>query len=506
MYYNIKIKSNGSEFSLESNNKEVTQREMDIYFSHIFDVSEEFKSKIKKIEIVNTNVKSINEIEKLTPNNQKEASKAVLFEEEIEKMANLKAQKIIEEKIQQQQEEEKKALELAKQQEEERKKQELIKQQEQRAKEEEYAKKQAQELARLQVEQMQKRAQELARQQEEQALLLEKQKEQAITNSLPSETITFQNEPSISPKPTVVEQPRQVEAPIQTQKQEIETKDFIIEETNQAPEIQSDIDELINLAQEKLEIKQTSHNDDIYLNFSKDNMEDLSIIPDVRIEESQIEQHYQSKLDDIFNSTPDFSQEPQVQTPTMAPDYELEEILTTIAQEISQIEELPINIEEMSVSIQEETTKTQEEVIQVQEKQTTIPQQEIIKNPEYNYLPEDDEDEKQDVQETNPTQAPAPTPTVELDFKPFLAGFACSEIIDEFLICAYFIKNVLRKSEFTIKFINSKLFQATGKIANLSILDELISREYIKTIDTDEGKKYSITMDGESYFAEKFQG
>ena len=160
----------------------------------------------------------------------------------------------------------------------------------------------------------------------------------------------------------------------------------------------------------------------------------------------------------------------------------------------------------MSVSIQEETTKTQEEVIQVQEKQTTIPQQEIIKNPEYNYLPEDDEDEKQDVQETNPTQAPAPTPTVELDFKPFLAGFACSEIIDEFLICAYFIKNVLRKSEFTIKFINSKLFQATGKIANLSILDELISREYIKTIDTDEGKKYSITMDGESYFAEKFQG
>ena len=51
MYYNIKIKSNGSEFSLESNNKEVTQREMDMYFAHIFDVSENFKSQIKKVEI-----------------------------------------------------------------------------------------------------------------------------------------------------------------------------------------------------------------------------------------------------------------------------------------------------------------------------------------------------------------------------------------------------------------------------------------------------------------------
>ena len=65
MYYNIKIKSNGSEFSLESNNKEITQREMDMYFACIFDVSEEFKSKIKKVEVTNQNVKSIQEIEKI---------------------------------------------------------------------------------------------------------------------------------------------------------------------------------------------------------------------------------------------------------------------------------------------------------------------------------------------------------------------------------------------------------------------------------------------------------
>ena len=53
MYYNIKIKSNGSEFSLETNNKDVTQREIDIYFAVIFGASEDFKSNIRKIKAVN---------------------------------------------------------------------------------------------------------------------------------------------------------------------------------------------------------------------------------------------------------------------------------------------------------------------------------------------------------------------------------------------------------------------------------------------------------------------
>ena len=183
----------------------------------------------------------------------------------------------------------------------------------------------------------------------------------------------------------------------------------------------------------------------------------------------------------------------QVQTPTIAPDRELEEILTTIAQEISRIEISSEPYIAADIVLEEEPSE-----IQIQ---PTMTRQETIKNPEYNYLPEDEEN-----LQTQAPQSPMTTAAAELDFKPFLAGFACSEIIDEFLICAYFIKNVLRKSDFTIKFINSKLFQATGKIANLSVIDELISREYIKTIDTDEGKKYSITMDGEGYFAEKFQG
>ena len=59
MYYNIKIKSQNSEFILESNDKDITQREMDLYFAQIYGASEEFRSKIKKIEIKSSNLKSI---------------------------------------------------------------------------------------------------------------------------------------------------------------------------------------------------------------------------------------------------------------------------------------------------------------------------------------------------------------------------------------------------------------------------------------------------------------
>ena len=83
MFYNIKIKADGSEFILESSNKEITQREMDIYFSRIFDVSEEFKSQIKDVEVKSQNVISINEFDKHTQNEQAPAVKEN-FETKIE--------------------------------------------------------------------------------------------------------------------------------------------------------------------------------------------------------------------------------------------------------------------------------------------------------------------------------------------------------------------------------------------------------------------------------------
>ena len=87
MYYNIKIKSQNSEFILESNDKIVTQREMDMYFAYIFGVSDDFISKIKKIEIKSENLKSIDEFEKKAEIGEK--SSVMNLEEVGEGQANL---------------------------------------------------------------------------------------------------------------------------------------------------------------------------------------------------------------------------------------------------------------------------------------------------------------------------------------------------------------------------------------------------------------------------------
>ncbi|MBQ8476756.1 hypothetical protein IJ531_06825, partial [bacterium] len=92
-----------------------------------------------------------------------------------------------------------------------------------------------------------------------------------------------------------------------------------------------------------------------------------------------------------------------------------------------------------------------------------------------------------------------------LSFSMFLGGFVTSDIHDEFIICAFYIKNILRQNNFTMKFINSKLFQATGKIADMSIVDELVEKEYIKTMQSDDHTRYAIAAKGEEYLISKLQ-
>ena len=92
-----------------------------------------------------------------------------------------------------------------------------------------------------------------------------------------------------------------------------------------------------------------------------------------------------------------------------------------------------------------------------------------------------------------------------LDFTLFLSGFGANEMLDEFLICAYYIKNILHEENFSMKFINSKIFPATGKIADMSVAQTLIREGYISTINIDGIIKYTITKQGEEYFISKFQ-
>lgn len=399
MYYNIKIKSNGSEFSLETTHKEVLEREMDLYFAYIFDVSKEFKSKIKKIEITDKNIKSIEEFE--TPNKIKKALHE-LSDERIQELAKLKAQEII--KAQQ--------IELEKTQEFD----EII-------------------------------FDEEATNSSYQTPITLKQ--QIQNNNPPTEIIKFQNTPiCIKETETVSEN---------------NTSELQLINESQDKNLSDDIMELIQLAQQKIEtIEKTpladiKNNETIELTINKKENEDISSIENQDLISNST----------INTPTPNKTFEDNLQELNLYTPEAKEEIINNDANEVSLID--------IEVTLTSEENKTPKITTHIQTENTS-------------------------------TKTPLSQIASKMDFGPFLLNYKCEDLADEFIICAYFIKNILKQSNFTMKFINSKLFQATGKIADMSIVDELTTKEYIRIIDTEDGKKYSITMDGENYFATKFQG
>ena len=110
----------------------------------------------------------------------------------------------------------------------------------------------------------------------------------------------------------------------------------------------------------------------------------------------------------------------------------------------------------------------------------------------------------QEVQSVMPQSHEEHTGAV-IDYSVYRAGFVINEFSDDFLICAYYIKNILHQDCFSMKFINSKLFPASGKIADMGVTDELIGKGYIKEYEVEFSKQYAITPDGERYFVAKFQ-
>ena len=102
-------------------------------------------------------------------------------------------------------------------------------------------------------------------------------------------------------------------------------------------------------------------------------------------------------------------------------------------------------------------------------------------------------------------QYPETKQALNLDFKTFLSNYNAKSIIDEFLICAYYIKHISGQHSFNMKYINSKIFQATGNIADSSVINGLITGNFIKVIEVDGQKKYSISSTGEEYFMTHYQ-
>ena len=142
-------------------------------------------------------------------------------------------------------------------------------------------------------------------------------------------------------------------------------------------------------------------------------------------------------------------------------------------------------------NVNQTATNTEEKNIQVQNtEQTTTENKEILQEQTVNNVPE------QVQQNTN-------TP---LDFKTYLADFIPEDIVDKFLICAYYIKNNLHQESFTIKSLNSKLFPATGELANMDVVNELLKKDYIIHLKSDTPKKiYTISPEGEKYFLENIR-
>ena len=686
MYYNIKIKSHGSEFSLESNNKEVTQREMDIYFACIFDVSEEFKSNIKKIEIKNTNVKSIDEIENYTKNAdlqnianpkpiQQQLYKPQLQPQTTKQISTPQPQQINPSVYNQNAH-----FQNAQQQ--------II---ERNIQPQHFNQPQAQQ-PKIEMQRMQNSVQNFApkpnnlnfNQNINNEIPKTPYQNQATTQNL--DNITYQNtkipasqEPSkadienflgkviettpnlknttpnetIQITPTLERYIESVEMPLpstikvqedeipqqlkevyipqkevleikfdnvanmqynQTEPQhnydDLSIKDFnleleemplssenLIEKPNASLNISANTQEIQyqepSCSQDEQQrvafvepvFKEPTFKEPVFdtVDFQKDSQEKDTITQDTAIKEAEVQPEIQSetqpivqpqvavefiKQDEVeINSTPqsnfstdelqeikykeekeepktneidelinlaqnkidsfDISTNTTAQTknanhlnnnnsPYETVDFDLSntkyENFTSYSQAQSEIDKNKTNqnnqekidtiFSKTDTQHQIQQTSSQKEVEYEYIELTQEEKEKLLNNAaQINKQPQTNT-EAQPQQEQQPQQMGS----YQQDFKLFLNEFNCNNTTETFLVCAFYIKNILKQENFTMKFINSKLFQATGNIADLAVLDDLVSKEYIRVIDSIDSKKYSITQDGEGYFTRRFQG
>lgn len=499
MYYNIKIKSNGSEFSLESSNKEITQREMDMYFACIFNVSDEFKSHIKKVEIKSSNVKSINEIESYT-NNKVSNNNQIKQEENIKLQPQKNMHLDFESKPTVPTQMQYKTVDFeqpkpiqTKQTEQYLNSRENIAEQEKTV--QPY---QTQEIKQIQNQNLINSSSisndEIPEVKFENNSQPQFNNEQSLgyndlsikdfdlkLEEMPYEDITadninynkYQNE-NLSIKPNSTKQLNHIEQPdfeplvkenLPTRKlEEHDTKsDENIIEIKQNPirddksEL-SEIDELISLAQNKI------NSFDINTNSTNNSSKFENI-------DNQINEDYDTINFDIDSDVT----------------YTKREI--PLNDKIS--ENSSLNKNDLNDFLADDNQKQHFSQTSIMD---TIIHQQPINEPQHIEI-----NTQQQIQEI-------PQGSYQHDFKLYLSEFNYENTAEIFLICAFYIKNILQQENFTMKFINSKLFQATGRIADLRVLDDLISKEYIRVIESLEFKKYSITPDGEGYFIRRFQG
>lgn len=478
MYYNIKIKCDGCEFCLDSNNKVIIESEMDKYFAVMFGASQEFKSHLKDVKIIDTNVKSIEDFKNDETKNaeiencNQEYQKVVLdddcveFSDEapvIESAIEVPCCEDVSSKVNNT---DNNSIETPVSTEltpslnseipsinENTSLEEIIVSEPLPSAVESTdvffdsidkntSDKNIDDLIEMVEKEID--AVDITDVSNVDDVLVDKNNVSKINTFTSEEDLVFDKNDVLQvelPCKDVENQDVNFTA-VQEDVNEIDNHDIDKNETNEVKKINDNQNDCEQISIDNLIALNMNNNSDTVEINRCDNLNEQTSFEDIN----------QAKLDDIFSSNTDN-------------DIEKDVVANTLLDEIN-INPIP-SYKEYLENINEENNKSSD-----------------IENSTKNSV-EQNEDKK-------------------MDFKYFLAGFRTTEIIDEFLICSYYIKNILHQNCFSMKFINSNIYKATGEIANMEVVDKLIDLGYVKTVEIEGMKKYTITADGEAYFASKF--
>lgn len=553
MFYKFKINYNKSEFSLSCLDRDIIEREADLYFAFFADASEEFVSKIKKIEVVHPKIKKIDEIVSHALNDKNELS-----DEKIESVIN---DNVVENKVVFTNESDDKQVQKPKN--------DVLKISD--AYNIAFDNKGEEKIEGIySIKQISQEAPEI-----ENSPQLTISEENIQEVNIENEDITkkygFDNlEPNLSPKYgeiqdmiklaqskiEAIDVKKQLEnhndstdiSEVIIQNEQVENKDFekeieknllqhfanetndndnenitqeivnndkleVVDEVISEPSIiENEVDEEI---EEKIENNSEKNNkellDDIFsknINDDKISEEFKNKIENIEIKEVEHNTNRKKEISNQFSDdlvlksskTEDFlnlQNEPpafQIQQPTEAELREFAQNLdNALKQSIQQQDERSETCDRREVCLIDKSDKEQDVEILYE---NCAPEA-----PVFNDIPIQ-QDEDINI-ETSPQEKF--NPMEPIDFSSFLSIFQPASINDEFLICAYYLKNIANEQSFTMKSLNAKLFKALGKIAGISVLEDLIELGLIEKLQYDEMNSYVISPDGEKYFEDKFQ-
>ena len=591
MQYNIKIISKGSEFILESEDREIIEREMDTYFAHLFEASQEFVSKIKPV-VINKPVKSIEKFEKLSNdeqlvqkiNSQNAAMKAQASQQNIAQKTNkpinqqpqqAQQQKIVQQVAQKQQPvQQKPAVQQVVQNvspERQRMQAQVSNSTLNQSAQQGQNVQQAQQLRQV-VQQKQVQQTVQPQRQPAQQVVQPKIEEEisfseieVLEDSLPDlnivDTISQNNSANIVQTPLKEAQPAKKyiavpqkpenadsQAGFKTpeEKPAFTTSDFDFNAPTKS------VDELISIADEQIDLFDPTSNE---VTESQPMFDGITVESDVPVEVAPQDVNLLSEqpvdmqndgvlrlddnLKDMLNSHSETVYSTKEQKETYEQNYQIE--LDSIFGEMAENADVtPINNE---IAIENNDVALSEFIAQE-------PVQELNQDAIQEFAPMDSQGNVQDVlddamkgfsqtdiMQENTAELPIAT---EIDFelnepqdlsidfssdsqeqieqilqeqtrqsndlKTLFERFpSLDSTQDYFLICAYYVKYALNQSEFTIKSVNSKLFQTTGTIADMIVVDELLAKEYISIIPCEDHKKYCITSTGEEFLSSRFE-